>query len=171
MGHEFPDRHRPDFQPGGRAPATGGTTPGASRPGRDARAPAGNLALQSAAAAALEEEEARPQGPDGQAGEHAAAGYHCVKGSQSLDDVVDEAPRRFDVQLFIVHPTLAPAEITTALGLQPQVVHPMGEQRKAPNGALLPGRYRNTRWRHSVRHEVKHQYFADPVAALVDRLE
>lgn len=79
--------------------------------------------------------------------------------------------RRFDVELFIVHPTLDPAEITAALGLEPKVTHPVGERRQAPNGTLLPGQYRDTRWRHSVRYEVKHQHFADAVAALLDRLE
>jgi hypothetical protein len=47
---------------------------------------------------------------------------------------------------------------------------PVGELRRTPKGDLLPGQYRDTRWRHSVRYEVKHQYFADAITALVDRL-
>ncbi len=37
--------------------------------------------------------------------------------SQDASDSDDGAPRPFDVELFIVHPTLEPAEISAALGL------------------------------------------------------
>jgi len=86
-------------------------------------------------------------------------------------DSPEESARRFDVALFIVHPTVDPAEITAGLGLEPIVTHPVGERRRTPKGDLLPGQYRDTRWRHRVRYEVKHQYFADAITALVDRLE
>ncbi|WP_448149006.1 DUF4279 domain-containing protein [Labrys miyagiensis] len=82
----------------------------------------------------------------------------------------DGAQRRFDVELFIVHPTLDPAEITAALGLQARIAHRVGEPRKTPKGTPLPGNYQDTRWRHSVRYDVRHQWFADRLTNLVDRL-
>ncbi|HEY7690183.1 MAG TPA: DUF4279 domain-containing protein [Dongiaceae bacterium] len=83
----------------------------------------------------------------------------------------EEPSLRFDVELFIVHPTLDPAEITAALGLEPAITHPVSERRRTPSGDTLPGQYRDTRWRHTVRYEVKHQYFAEAVTSLVARLE
>jgi len=85
-------------------------------------------------------------------------------------DSTEGISRRFDVELFVVHPTIDPAEITATLGLEGHLVHPVGEQRKTPSGALLPGKYQDTRWRHSVRYEVKDQWFAAAVVKFVDRL-
>ncbi|WP_393991934.1 DUF4279 domain-containing protein [Xanthobacter oligotrophicus] len=82
----------------------------------------------------------------------------------------DGAQRRFDVELFIVHPTLDPAEITAALGLQASIGHGVEEPRKTPKGTPLLGNYQDTRWRHSVRYDVKDQWFADRLTNLVDRL-
>lgn len=82
----------------------------------------------------------------------------------------DGRPRRFGVALFIVHPTMDPADITAALGLEPTIVHPVGGEHRTPKGTVLPGRYRDTRWRHSIRHETRGQHFAGAVAALLDRL-
>jgi molybdopterin synthase catalytic subunit len=83
--------------------------------------------------------------------------------------------RRFDIELLIVHPTLAPAEISAALGIEAQIAHGVGEPRKTPKGTPLEGNYPDTRWRHSVRYEVPAEEdfarFADKIAALVDRLE
>ena len=62
--------------------------------------------------------------------------------------------RRFDVELFIVHPSLDPSQITAALGLNPKVV------RKSDD----------VRWRYSVRYEVPDQWFAAKVTEFVDRL-
>lgn len=78
--------------------------------------------------------------------------------------------RRVDIELFIRHPSLTPQEITAALGLEARFAHGAGGRRKAPDGTLLDGVYRDTRWRHSIRHELRDQWFADKVAALVDRL-
>lgn len=82
----------------------------------------------------------------------------------------DGRPQRFGVAVWIVHPTMDPAEITAALGLEPTIVHPVGGERRTPKGTVLPGRYRDTRWRHSIRHETRGQHFAGEVAALLDRL-
>jgi hypothetical protein len=74
-------------------------------------------------------------------------------------DAVKGTPRRFDVELFIVHPTLKSPEITTALGLEPKNVHTVGD-----------GGRKDTRWRFSTRYEVEDQWFAVRVTELVDRL-
>ncbi len=79
-------------------------------------------------------------------------------------------PRRFYVELFIVHPTLEPAQITATLGLKPKIAHKVGDERKTPAGAQLAGVYRDTGWRYSVRYEVTDQWFAEKVTELVDRL-
>src|SRR5262245_21485980 len=89
---------------------------------------------------------------------------------EDATEVEDGTPRHFHVMLFIVHPTMDPSEITAALGLEGHIVHPVGEQRRTPKGTLLPGKYRDTRWRHSMRYEIKDQWFAHAVAELVDRL-
>jgi hypothetical protein len=79
--------------------------------------------------------------------------------------------KRFDVELFIVHPTLDPAEIDAALGLDAKFAHRAADQRRTPKGLPLPGKYRDTRWRHSRRYETPDQWFADKVAELIDCLE
>jgi hypothetical protein len=83
----------------------------------------------------------------------------------------DGTSRRFDVQLFVVHPTLDPADISAALGLESVHAHRVGDRRKTPNGTLLQGNYPDTRWRHSVRHEAKYHLFADKFEVLVRQLE
>jgi hypothetical protein len=65
---------------------------------------------------------------------------------------------------------MIPADITAALGLEPRFAHCVGEHRKTPTGALLDGVYSDTRWRHSIRYDVKNQWFADKVTLLVDHL-
>ena len=82
----------------------------------------------------------------------------------------DEGLRRFDVELFIVHPTLDPADITAELGLEPAGSHRVGDPRQTPRKALLPGKYRDTHWRHCVELELRNQWFAEEVTKLVDRL-
>jgi hypothetical protein len=51
-------------------------------------------------------------------------------------------PRQFDVELFIVHPTFDPADISEALGLEAHFAHRVGDRRRAPKGTLLPGNCR-----------------------------
>ena len=80
------------------------------------------------------------------------------------------SPRRVDVELFIVHPTIAPENISAALGLEAHFVHRVGDQRKTPKGTLLEGKYHDTRWRHCIRYELRDQWFADKISALVDRI-
>jgi Domain of unknown function (DUF4279) len=90
---------------------------------------------------------------------------------QQPTDGAADTSQRFDVQLFIVHPTLAPAEISSALGLDAHFSHPVGEHRRTPKGRLLSGVNADTRWRHRVRHTVTGQWYAAQVTSLVDRLE
>lgn len=77
--------------------------------------------------------------------------------------------RRFDVELFVNHPTLAPAEITRALGLEPSHSHGVGEQRRTPKREL-PGVYRDTHWRYNRRFEAGDQWFHAQVAEFVAAL-
>jgi uncharacterized protein DUF4279 len=90
---------------------------------------------------------------------------------QNAADAADPAPRRFDLELFIVHPSLDPADIDRALGMEGYFSHRVGDRRTTPKGALLPGVYIDTRWRHSVRHTVTEQWFASQLADFVARLE
>jgi len=90
---------------------------------------------------------------------------------QNITDSMDSTPRRFDVELFIVHPSLGPAEISRALGMEGHFTHRVGDQRKTPNGTLLPGIYSDTRWRHSIRHTVTEQGFASRVVGFVESLQ
>jgi len=89
---------------------------------------------------------------------------------QEESDPEESTPRRFDVELFIVHPTLDPAEITAALGLEGHHTQRVGDGRQTPKGTLLSGKHPDMRWRHSVRYEIGDQWFAEAVTKLVDRL-
>jgi hypothetical protein len=80
-------------------------------------------------------------------------------------------PRRFGVELFIIHPSLDPDEISRVLGLEAKVRSRVGDQRKTPNGKPLSGVYPDTRWRHSVRFAVSGQWFAREIVDLIDKLE
>ena len=82
----------------------------------------------------------------------------------------DGTSRRFDLALFIIHPTLNSTEITAEMGLQPHFVHSIGEQRTTPTGTLLPGEHKDTRWRHCIRHEVQDQWFVPILENFVDSM-
>src|SRR5450432_3574401 len=82
----------------------------------------------------------------------------------------EENRRRVDVELFIIHPTMEPAEITAAVGLEAGTVHGVGQPKRTPKGGSLKGQYPDTRWRHSIRYELTGQWFADKITLLVDRL-
>jgi hypothetical protein len=82
----------------------------------------------------------------------------------------DDEPKRLDVELFIVHPTMDPADITAALGLEPVHARRVGDERRTPKGTVLPGRHLDTRWRYGIRHDIRGQHFRHHVAALLDRL-
>lgn len=82
----------------------------------------------------------------------------------------ETALKRFEVELLIVHPTLAPEDISVALGLEAQHFHRVGDRRKIFKGTHLEGVYRDTRWRHSVLHETEEQWFAAKLAVFIDNL-
>jgi hypothetical protein len=86
------------------------------------------------------------------------------------EDFEEEHLRHADVVLFVIHPTMTPDEITAALGLQPRTTHQVGHPRKTPKGTPLEGRYADTRWRHSVRYELRGQWFGDKITTLVECL-
>lgn len=46
------------------------------------------------------------------------------------DDGHEESPRRFEVELFVIHPTMALAKIAAALGIEAQIAHAVGEARR-----------------------------------------
>jgi hypothetical protein len=87
-----------------------------------------------------------------------------------VSDEDDEAPRRFEIDLFIVHPTLRPNEISRALNLVAHSSHAVGEPRKTPKGKSLAGVYTDTRWRHTRGYTVDEQWFADELAQFVANL-
>jgi hypothetical protein len=52
----------------------------------------------------------------------------------------------FSISLSIRHPSMAPAEISRALGMQPQHSWAAGEERRGTTGEVLAGKYRETYW-------------------------
>jgi len=91
--------------------------------------------------------------------------------TKNQDADIDEGSScRVDVELFIVHPTLSPAEINGVLNMEAQVAHCVGDQRKTPKGTALDGWYHDTRWRYSIEYSLTDQWFADKITALVNSL-
>lgn len=88
-----------------------------------------------------------------------------------IDSDLDGVPRRFHVELLIVHPTFVPADISAALGLEADGAHRVGDPRKTPKGTPLSGNYWDTRWRYCVECSVRDQWYATEVTKLVNRLE
>lgn len=76
----------------------------------------------------------------------------------------------FYLDIFISHPSIDPSEITAALGLEPSKLRRIGDPRATPKGNLIGGTYPDTRWRYSVRHEIKGRFFASKINDLVDQL-
>jgi len=56
---------------------------------------------------------------------------------------VSSPEKRFDVELFIVHPTLDPSKISAGLRLDANLSHRVGDQRKTLKGTPLPGTHRD----------------------------
>lgn len=91
--------------------------------------------------------------------------------AQNIEDSEKAAPQRFNIDLFIVHPTFDPVEISQALGLEGHYSHRVGDRRKTPKGQILSGTHPDTRWRHRIRFAVKNQRFAAEVDGFVKNLE
>lgn len=79
--------------------------------------------------------------------------------------------KRFDVGLFIVHPTEDPVAISGILGLEPTRAWRVGDERTTPDGDILSGRRVDTRWRFSRRYETSDQWFFKQVEDLVELIE
>jgi hypothetical protein len=88
-----------------------------------------------------------------------------------VDQSFSASTSRFYLALFIVHPTLVPADISKTLGMEAHFAHCVGAPRTTPKGTPLSGTYADTRWRHSTEHAVTDQWFASEVSRLIDRLE
>ena len=89
----------------------------------------------------------------------------------STDSAAEGGPRRFHVELFIVHPTLDPADISAEPGLEANTAHRVGDSMRTPKGTPVPGNYWDTRWRHCVECNVTDQWYAAEVTRLLDSLE
>jgi len=67
-----------------------------------------------------------------------------------MTDEVEGPPERshyhFSISLRMWHPTLDPAEITEAMGIQPRHSGKAGERRLTPKGVILNGLNRSTFW-------------------------
>jgi len=87
-----------------------------------------------------------------------------------LDEKSNELLQRVNIALFIQHPVLDPAEITARLGIEEHFSHKGGERIVTPTGTVMPGRYHDTRWRHSIRHKFADQLFAKQVTEFVQGL-
>jgi hypothetical protein len=96
--------------------------------------------------------------------------FEISPGASKMTDEDAGEPQRFGLDLFIVHPTLTPEEITEGLGLLPKFVHPVGQPRKTPKGTQLEGVYPDTRWRHCRSHETINQWFVQTLADFVEEL-
>lgn len=89
---------------------------------------------------------------------------------QNVTEATGATTRRFDIVLFIVHPSFDPVEISRALRLEAHFSHRVGDQRKTPKGGLLSGVYPDTRWRHRIRRTVTEQWFTAEVVGFVEKL-
>ncbi|MBA3448992.1 MAG: hypothetical protein H0T56_15565 [Pseudaminobacter sp.] len=56
------------------------------------------------------------------------------------------------------------------LGYEGNFQHTAGEQRATPEGTVLPGTYRDSRWRHVRKHKTETQHLAQEISAFVDDL-
>jgi hypothetical protein len=83
----------------------------------------------------------------------------------------ENGSRRFDVELFVTHPTLGHGDISKMLDLECHFGHTAGEPRVTPNGTVLPGAHHDTRWRHSTRYVVQDQWFGNQVKNFVESLK
>lgn len=87
------------------------------------------------------------------------------------DDDWVEPLRPFKIDLFIIHPSLDPQIIGAALGLDGHHAHPVGAERRAPNGTLTGGRYPDTRWRHCAWFELPSQHYTKALSHFLSALK
>ena len=77
---------------------------------------------------------------------------------------------RYGIRILIKHPTIDPSKITQVLGIRPNSTTMVGEPRKTPKGASLPGVYRESTWSHWFNVQRNRLFFQD-VTKLVETLE
>lgn len=82
----------------------------------------------------------------------------------------ESSRRRFNVDVLISHPVMAPNEITSRLGIEPQFFHCAGEQVVTPNGTPVGGVYYDTRWRHCLCFESYDQWFLFGIEEMIEIL-
>lgn len=90
---------------------------------------------------------------------------------KGVADLSDSTPRRFDVDLFVVHPSLDPADISRALGLEGHFSQRVGDLRRTPKGTLLSGVYPDYRWRHCIRPSTTEKGISAELANFIEKLE
>lgn len=78
--------------------------------------------------------------------------------------------KRFQIDLFIDHPSLDPDEISTSLQLDAQFQQRVRDQRHTPTGTKLSGFHPDTRWRYVERFATDEQYFAQRLEEFVEEL-
>jgi hypothetical protein len=88
----------------------------------------------------------------------------------SLETEVDNSSRRFDVELFVSHPTLSADDISSMLGLEAHFAHSVGESIITSKRVDFPSVYHDTRWRHSTRCVIEDQWFGVHVKNFVEKL-
>jgi hypothetical protein len=74
---------------------------------------------------------------------------------------------QYDISLRVRHPSLDPAEITSALGLNPSRFWRTGEARTAPKGKPLEGKYSDSYWTAKL---VKGQWPDKSLAVVINEL-
>ena len=82
----------------------------------------------------------------------------------------EAANLRFVIRLLIKHPNYDPDLITGQLKIAPTMTRAFGAPCKAPDGKLLSGTYKDSRWGWSTRVDGKRNFFED-VAQLARRLK
>jgi hypothetical protein len=79
-------------------------------------------------------------------------------------------PYRYDISLRVRHPSMDPAEISTALALEPSRMWRAGEQRMTPKDTPLEGTWRDTYWYADVfKDECPDRTLAAALSELVER--
>ena len=89
----------------------------------------------------------------------------------SQTPAAEEDENSFDVELYVIHPTLHPDDISRALELEAYFAKTVGEPRTTSKGRPLSGTYNDTCWRHRAPHVVPDQECAEQLADFVEHLK
>jgi hypothetical protein len=83
----------------------------------------------------------------------------------------EDSSKSVHTELFVVHPTLSPADISRILQMDAHVSHGVGEPRATPKGKLLGGIWPRTTWRHGVEVPIEDHRFAKHLVEFVANLK